>query len=178
MILFLLLTALTVSIDSFVCGFSLSLKGGKKLSIVFGISLTVYVMCLCTNYMTLLLKDSISEKTASLGGIILIAIGVFNLIKKDKQKNDKSASRGTLYQSIILGFGVGLDGAFANLSLSLMGINAFYVPLIIAVMHGITIFLGVSLARTKLVNSIAKIGFIPPLILILLGGYKLLGLFI
>ena len=73
---------------------------------------------------------------------------------------------------------MGLDGAIANLSLSLMGINAFYVPLTIALCHAFTITLGVILSKTSISEKLAKIEFIPPLILILLGGYKLLGLFI
>ncbi len=176
MIYFLIITAFTVSIDSFVCGFSLSLKGGKKLPIICGIALTVFIMCLITNYATALLAGKISERTASLGGIILIGVGIFNLIKKDD--NNKNLNRGILKEALITGFAVGLDGAIANLSLSLMGLNAFYVPVTIAVMHALTISLGVILARTPLVEKFAKIEFLPPLILILLGGYKLLGLFI
>ena len=178
MIYFLLLTALTVSIDSFVCGFSLSLKGGKKLPIIFGIAVTVFAMCVATNYLTLIFADKLSEKTASLGGLLLIGVGVFNLVKKDDNKNVITTQRGALIESLITGFAVGLDGAIANLSLSLMGINAFYVPVIIAVTHGLMIAFGVILARISFIKKFAKIGFIPPVILILLGGYKLLGLFI
>jgi putative Mn2+ efflux pump MntP len=177
MIYFLLLTALTVSIDSFVCGFSLSLGGGKKLPIVIGIALTVYVMCLSTNYLTAVFANKLSEKTACLGGLILIGVGIFNLLKKESS-NKETQNKGIIASSLFTGFAVGLDGALANLSLSLMGINSFYVPLTIAVMHAFTITLGVLLARAPFVKKFAKIGFIPPIILILLGGYKLLGLFI
>ena len=177
MIYFLLITALTVSIDSFVCGFSLSLKGGKKTPIILGIALTVYAMCLLTNYLTALFADSISEKTASLGGLILIGVGIINLFKKDTKSNEPK-NRRAITESLVSGFAVGLDGALANLSLSLMGINDFYVPLVIAIMHALMITLGVLLARAPLIKNFAKIGFVPPLILILLGCYKLLGLFI
>lgn len=177
MIYFLLLTALTVSIDSFVCGFSLSLGGGKKLPIIFGITLTVYAMCLITNYLTATFADSLSEKTACFGGIILIGVGIYNLIKKESGTNIP-IKKGIVTQSLITGFAVGLDGAIANLSLSLMGLNAFYVPLTIAIMHALMISLGVILAKAPFIKKFAKIGFIPPIILILLGGYKLLGLFI
>ncbi len=177
MIYFLLVTALIVSIDSFVCGFSLSLKGGKKLSIILGISLTVYAMCLLTNYLTAVFAERISEKTASLGGLILICIGTVNLLKKDSTPNE-SKCRGIIAESLISGFAVGLDGALANLSLSLMGINDFYVPIVIALMHAVMITLGVYFARVPFIRKFAKIGFVPPLILILLGCYKLLGLFI
>lgn len=178
MIYFLLLTAITVSIDSFVCGFSLSLKGGKKLPLILIIALTVFVMCLTTNYLAFAFADLLNENSASFGGLLLIGVGLFNLIKKKPKDNEAIAQRGTLTESLITGFAVGLDGAIANLSLSLMGTNSFYVPLIIALVHGIMIALGVILARIPIIKKFAKIGFIPPLILILLGGYKVLGFFI
>ena len=177
MTLFLIITALTVSIDSFVCGFSLSMNNGKKLPVILGIALTVLVMCTITNYATVLLSNYLSEKTASLGGFILIVVGLFNLFKK-KDENPCTQSKSTLAVTVITGFAVGLDGAIANLSLALMGLDDFYVPLTIAVCHALTIALGVILAQTKVSKKLAKIEFIPPLILILLGGYKLLGLFI
>ena len=176
MIYYLLLTAFTVSIDSFVCGYSLSLTNKRKLPIVVCISLTVFLMCLITNYIPTLLVSTINERSASLGGIILIAIGVFNLLKIKKQV--KSTKNTTLKQSFVIGFAVGLDGATANLSLSLMGINGFYVPVTIALFHAILIWLGTALSHIKTSRKFAKIEFIAPIILILLGCYKLLGLFI
>ncbi len=176
MIYFFLLTAITVSIDSFVCGFSLSFTTNKKLPVILGIALTVFVMCLITNYLTFLFVDKITEKTASLGGIILIGVGIYNLLKKEDVKSLKP--RSALKQSILTGIAVGIDGATANLSLSLMGLNAIYVPITIAVCHALMIWLGILLAKIIPPSKFAKIGFLPPLILILLGGYKLLGLFI
>ncbi len=176
MIYFFLLTAITVSIDSFVCGFSLSFTTNKRLPVILGITLTVFVMCLITNYLPFILVDKITEKTACLGGLILIGIGIFNLFKKDDEKNLKP--RSVIKQSLLTGFAVGLDGATANLSLSLMGLNALYVPLTIALCHALLIWLGIVLANIIPKSFLAKIGFVPPLILIVLGGYKLLGLFI
>ena len=178
MIYLLLLTAITVSIDSFICGFSLSLKGGKKLPIIFGIAFTVYAMCLATNYFALIFANKLNEKTACFSGLILIGIGLYNLLKKDDNGKTINSNHCALVESLISGFAVGIDGALANLSLSLMGINAFYVPIIIALMHGIMIALGVLLARIPFVKNFAKIGVLPPFILIFLGGYKLLGFFI
>lgn len=173
---FLLITAFTVSIDSFVCGFALSLRNGKKFPIVLGIFFTVLTMCFITNYLAIFLADIITEKTASLGGIILIFVGIFNLVKQDENTNNSNHS--TLKQSLVSGFAVGLDGALANLSLSLMGINAFFVPITIAFMHALNISLGIVLSQTKLARKFGKIKTIPPLILILLGVYKTLGFFI
>lgn len=177
MIYFLLITALTVSIDSFVCGFSLSLSGGqKKYLIVSIITLVVVGMCFLTNYLAYVLTPFLNEKTASLGGLILIGVGMYNLFKKE---NRPSQSKGGLVkQSLISGFAVGLDGALANLSLSIMGINYFYVPLVIGAMHTVMITLGILLSETPIAKKCGKFSFLPPAILIALGIYKFLGFFI
>lgn len=174
MIYFLLLTAFTVSIDSFVCGFSLACSVKRKAPIVCIIAITVYIMCLFTNYLAVFFADKLTEKTASLGGIILILIGLYNLFKKDEQ----TLIKGNLSQYFIAGFAVGLDGALANLSLSIMGINAFYVPIVIAVMHAILIALGISLSNFRFAKKLSKIKYFAPLLLIALGTYKLSGFFI
>ncbi len=177
MIYYLLITAFTVSIDSFVCGFSLSLNKNKKLPIVVCIAITVFLMCLFTNYLTVFFADKINEKTASFGGLLLIVVGIFNLIK-EKDDISINSNKFNLLTYLLAGFAVGLDGALANLSLALMGINAFFVPVTIALTHAIMIYFGIELSQTSIAKKFAKIEFIPPLILILLGGYKLLGLFI
>ncbi len=176
MIYFLLLTAFTVSIDSFACGFSLSFIKGKKIFIVLGVTLTVFVMCLITNYLASFLSNYLTERTTSLGGVILIGVGIYNLLKKDDENN--LSNNNIVKQSLISGFAVGLDGAVANLSLAIMGINAFYVPVIIALMHALTISLGIILAKSLFAQKFSKFKFIPPLVLICLGVYKTLGFFI
>lgn len=175
MIYFLLLTAFTVSIDSFLCGLSLSMSGAKKFPILLGITCTVFLMCCATNYGAYLFTDTITEKTASLGGIILMAIGFYNLFKKNSNLPKRSNN---ISLAFITGFGVGLDGAVANLSLSLMGINALYVPITIALMHLLLIYFGIVLSKTNLAKRFSKINFIAPLILILLGVYKVSELFL
>ena len=175
---YLIITALTVSIDSLVCGFSLSFNNKRKLPLIVIIALTVFIMCAIVNYSTQLFADKISDKTASLGGLILLCIGLYNIIKSKQPSSKTRSTRGLISQSILTGFAVGLDGALANLSLSLMGINQFYVPITIALMHALMIGLGIVLSETTLAKKFAKIEFLPPLILIILGGYKLLGLFI
>lgn len=179
MMIFIILTALSVSIDSFVCGFSLAFISKKKFSIVLCIAVTVFIMCLIANYLSFALRKFFSQELASYGGLILIGIGIVNLLNSLKKNSSTIIQyKNGLKQSIVAGFAVGLDGALANLSLALMGLNFFYVPLIIAVFHGLMIYLGITLAHTCLARKLDKIGIIPPLILILLGGYKILGLFI
>lgn len=196
---FLFITAFTVSIDSFACGFSLAFngKGKNKFIVALVIALTVFAMCAAANYAAAALAEILSEKTASLGGLILVGVGVFNLIKpaentettkklngaNENLKNEKSdcakREKGKLVrQSLLAGFAVGLDGAAANLSLAIMGINGFYVPVVIAVMHAVMIVLGIVLSNVPFIKRFGKLKFLPPLVLILLGLYKLLPLFL
>ena len=195
---FLFITAFTVSVDSFACGFSLAFngKGKNKFIVALVIALTVFAMCAAANYAAAALAEILSEKIASLGGLILVGVGVFNLIKpaqntettkilngaNENLKNEKSdcakREKGKLIrQSLLAGFAVGLDGAAANLSLAIMGINGFYVPVVIAVMHAVMIVLGIILSNVPFIKRFGKLKFLPPLVLILLGLYKLLPLF-
>lgn len=172
MIYTLLITAFTVSIDSFFCGFSLSLMGGKKLPVILSIFTTVLIMCLIANYTAMLFINASTVVPVILGGALLVLIGFFNLLKKENTVPKKT--NGKIQQSIISGLAVGVDGALANVSLSLMGINAFYVPITIALFHALTIYLGMVLAKTKFISKLKKFDFIAPLILILLGVYKII----
>lgn len=173
MIYFLFITAFTVSIDSLVCGFSLVISEKRKLAVIAVITLTVYIMCLTANYLASLLSGILTEKTASLGGILLIGVGLFNLIKKDDKTLFKKSAAS---QSLITGIAVGTDGAAANLSLALMGINAFYVPIVIALMHAVMVSTGIMLSETRVAKKFSELDFLPPLILIALGFYKLTAL--
>jgi putative Mn2+ efflux pump MntP len=133
-------------------------------------------MCLFTNYFALALSQTVLKQTACLGGIVLIAIGIYNLVKSSDTDGYKGG--GSIKQSVATGVVLGLDGAFANLSLSLMGNNALFVPLTIAFMHAVMIVLGIGLSYFPPIKSVLKLNFIPPVILIVLGVIKLLGLFI
>lgn len=175
MIPFLLVTAFTVSIDSFVCGFSLSKDKQNKFLIVLIIALTVFLMCLITNYSAIFFSDILNEKNTWIGGAILTLIGIYNLIKKEDNSTHFS---GTFSEAFLSGFAVGLDGSIANLSLALMGINSFYVPVVIALMHAIMVSLGIILQRLSMKTLVKRFDFIPPLILVGLGIYKIVFAFL
>ena len=168
-----LITAFAVSIDSFACGLSLALEKNNKPLLVALVTLTVFCMCLATNYASLFFRDYLNERVANLGGIMLILVGFINLIKKDKTQDTNKG----LAQIIVVGFAVGLDGALANLSLALMGINSLLVPTTIAIFHGVMISFSLILSKTKIAKKISNLTFISPAILILLGTYKLICFF-
>ncbi len=132
-------------------------------------------MCAFANCLCIALAPYLSDKTASLGGIILIGTGIFNLFKKEKESTLTPTS--TSFSYIVLNaFAVGIDGAVGNLSLALMGINAFYVPIVIALAHAVTVYLGTILAdftkKTLKINT----SFIAGALLPILGYYKLLAI--
>ena len=176
-ILFLLATALTVSADSFFCGFSLSLGSRRRTMIVCGIvlTLTVCVLCAAANLLGNLLSGIFTEEVAAAGGMILIAVGVYNMIYSGKEEFGEDH---ILNKSLIVGFAVGLDGAAATLSLSLMGYAEFYVPLLITATHFVTIVLGSALSETKFLGKLKNYRAAPPLMLIALGAYKLVSAFL
>lgn len=176
---FLFLTAFTVSIDSFACGFSLSFyaKGKGKFVIISVIAVTVLIMCTAANYAAYALSAIPNDYATLLGGLILTGIGIFNLLKKEENERLPKEIDGKLVkQSFLSGFAVGLDGAAANLSLAVMGLNEFYVPVVIALMHAVMIAFGIALSGLPFISKTKRLKFIPPLVLIFLGLYKLLPL--
>lgn len=175
MLSLLLLTAFSVSIDSFFCGFSLPQNNKNKYLSVPIIAVVVFVMCVIANYTAKALSSLLTEEIAELGGIILVCIGVYNLIKKDEDPKPKNYG---FFESVLSGFAVGLDGSLANLSLSLMGINAFFVPLVIALFHALLVGLGIFLSGKLKSLKIDKLKPLPPLLLIGLGAYKIISIFI
>lgn len=173
--LFVIITILSVSIDSMVCGFYLAFVKGNNTCVPLIVASVVFIMCLFANYFAMLFASFLDERLASLSGIILIIIGIINLTKKNTfKKQDISL----LKQASITGFAVGIDGAFANFSLAIMGFNSFFIPLSIAITHAVMVAIGIVLSKTKIAQKFGAIDFFPPLILIALGIYKLLGFFI
>ena len=77
---------------------------------------------------------------------------------------------------MVVGLAVGLDGACANFSLALMGYTGVVVPALIALLHAAMIYLGISLSDTNALSFFKKADFLSPLILALLGLYKLSAL--
>ena len=168
--IFLVTTAFIVSIDSFLAGFSLSKKPNHKMVIAGAVSI-IFVLCVVANYLGAVLKNVLTENVASLGGSILVLIGVYDLIAIKKSQKERDSA---IIESVVTGFCVGLDGALSNLSLSIMGMNAFYVPVVITLMHLLMISLGLFTSNTCLKKFTERYSFIPPATLIVLGIYKLL----
>ena len=178
---YLILTSITVSIDSFFCGISFGLHNGRSIRPAISISLIVYILCSFVNVFAFFLDNLLYGYAGTVGGIILVLTACVNLIKStvDNKKTVLSpllscGNGNGFYQEISAGFAVGFDGATANLSLALMGMNGFYVPIVIAVFHAVAIMLGIKIAS---LTRLEKIGtFLSPLILAILGFIKIIGI--
>ncbi len=173
--LFLIVTALTVSADAFFCAVSLSLGGGKKLSLLAGISCTVLCLCLASGLLGTVLSDVFSEEVTLVGGLILAAVGIYNLMGETTRINSRKSVYG---QSLFVGIAVGLDGAVATLSLTMMGYSPILVAAIVTGAHALSVLAGISLSENVKLLKIRRIKALAPILLIALGIYKILSVFI
>lgn len=143
-LIFVLLTAITVSIDSFVAGFSLALNKQKNITLPLTVALVTFWMCLSACFLGNLLRPLLLGYVRYVGAAILFGLGICNLLKKE------SAALGKISfsQCLAIGCGVGLDGAAAALSLVLQGMgDTLFLSVLIAATHFVTVFAGQRLAQ-------------------------------
>jgi len=166
--LFLTLTAFAVSIDSMMVGFAIGLKTKKVLAFSICVSIATLVLCFSALFFGSIIDDSLGKSVQAIGSICLVFAGISNLSKKEDFASPISAK-----QYIVLSFSVGIDASIANLSLCLMGFCDLWIPLVFAVMHFSTVYIGAKLASTNVTKKLKHTNKISGLILILLGTAKL-----
>lgn len=171
--LLLITTAFTVSVDSFFCGLSLSSQYKNNFKILLGICLSVFLTCFTGAISGKFLGDFLQKYAEPLGGVILYVVAVLNALsaKTDKPKLSKP-NNFDFKISLIVGFGVGLDGALACFSLVAIGYAVLSVVTITTAAHVIAITIAVCVADSSAVKKLTVIDFIPPLILAILGAVK------
>lgn len=172
--LYVLITAITVSIDSFICGLSLSIKNNSKMKIIFGISSVVFILCITAGLFGQFLSGILSEKCELVGGTLLILIAVYEFFSQN-EKNAKK-EKNLLKTSLAIGFAIGLDGACACLSLTVMYHKPIFLACVFTAFHLLFISISFFFAKKNL-KVFAKCDFIPPLILLFLGVYKIVCCF-
>lgn len=172
---YVLITAITVSLDSYVCGLSLSIKHERKAKIIFGISLVVFAMCLCAGLLGKALSPFLNDTSEPLSGTILIFVALCEYFSQENDENEKS--KNLFKTSLTVGFAIGLDGACACLSLSVSTPFPFTLALIFTAFHVIFITLSFITAKNKFLKRIAENKNIAPMILACLGAYKILSCF-
>ena len=169
-VLYVIFTAVCVSVDSFIAGFTLSINKRKSITLPLTVATVTLVMCLVAGVAATLLNGVLEQYGSFIGASILICLGVVNLLRK----NSTTIQNVSFLQCFMIGFGVGLDGAAATLSLVLQGMgNALTVSLVVAVTHFFTVYLGQLLATrnipSKHTNVFAAVMFFA------LAALKLLG---
>ena len=170
--LFLILTALSVSADSFFCGLALLMKSKGGVKCVLSVATVVFILCFIGSSLGKILGDFLKNYAEILGGIILFLVG-FTGFFKNKKNEVKRLDKFSLKQSLLVGFSVGLDGAVGSFSLTASGFNYIFVSLFITFFHAILLILALFLAE-KLSKKIKKESKIPSIILMCLGLYKLI----
>lgn len=143
-IVFVAATALTVSADSFAAGFSLALNRQKSLILPCTVAAVTYFLCLAACVAGEVLKPLLSRFVNYIGAAILFGLGVAGLLGRETETLRETE----FSQCLAIGFGVGLDGAAASLSLVLEGTgDAVFLPILMAVTHFVTVFAGQRLAQ-------------------------------
>ncbi len=174
-VIFLTLTALSVSADSFFGGLALCMKTKCNIKSVFGVATAVLLLCLLGSTLGKIFGEFLKNYAELLGGIILILTGVLGLFKKkEADKNTAGVREKTsLKDSLLIGFSVGLDGAVGSFTLTASGYNGLFVALLITFVHVVLLVLALLLAD-KINKKLTATSKLPHLILILLGLYKLI----
>lgn len=169
---FLVLTALSVSADSFFGGLALLIEEKQKIKSVLGVFISVLTLCVLGSTLGKIFGNFLKNYAEILGGIILILVGLNGLVKKPSD-NIYKKNNSSIKKSLLVGFSVGLDGAVGSFTLTASGFNGIFVALFITFIHVILLILALYLSK-KLPNKIKNESKIPPLILVFLGLYKLL----
>lgn len=146
-------TAVIVSLDSFVAGFSMSLNRKANTTLPSAVALITLLLCLLTSIIGRYLSSYVEQYVNYLGAALLALLALMNLLKKEESETARLKSV-TLAESLTIGVGVGMDAAVANLSLSFeeagalsIGGVALLAPIVFAVTHYFTVFLGQVMAQ-------------------------------
>ena len=147
-------TAVIVSLDSFVAGFSVSLNRKVGTTLPAAVALITLLLCLLSSFIGRYLSDYAEQYVNYVAAALLATLALFNLFKKDDNNETARLKSVTLYESLTIGVSVGMDAAVANLSLSLDGATALpllgvslLAPIVFAVTHYFTVLLGQLLAQ-------------------------------
>lgn len=139
----LALTAVIVSLDSFVAGFSVSLNKRQNITLPAVVALVTFAMCITTTFVGYALQGVLDDYVNVFGAIILVLLAVMNLLKQED--DEVSMQTLSLYECAAVGVAVGLDASVANLSLAVTGYGLI-APIVFAVTHYFTVLLGQVLA--------------------------------
>ncbi len=157
MIVTVAITAIVVSLDSFMAGFSLSLNKRQTPTLPSAVALVTLLLCIATSCLGSLLSRLSEMFVNYLGAALLTLLAAAALFRKDSAQSDNLKSVG-IGESLTIGVAVGMDAAIANFSFAGEGVELI-TPIVFAVTHYFTVALGqiiakkVNLSRTNLFSA-------------------------
>lgn len=167
-ILTVAITAIVVSLDSFMAGFSLSLNKRASSLLPSAVSLITLLLCAATSFIGEILSLYAQQAINYLGAALLFLLAVSALLHKEEQQCNLSAV--TMSESLAIGVAVGMDAAIANFSFAGDGL-AWITPIVFALTHYLAVACGQVLARKVVLR---QTNVFSALILAVLGVSKLL----
>lgn len=172
----LIATAISVSVDSFFCGLTLTLKKNEYFKIILGIFISVFTLCLIGSLLGEKAGAILSNYAEIIGGFLLIIISILNLkTSKPNSPTLITIKKSTLKDSIIIGAIVGLDGCVGCFSLSLISSMGIIIPITITIVHLLFISLSILVSKLKIAELLCKYKELPEIILFTLGAYKIIS---
>lgn len=194
---YLVLTSASVSIDSLAAGAALGARAGGTQRTALVMMAAVTIMCLAAALMGLVPDKNLPPVSEKIGGVILITVGLWGALSAfaDRFKGDNVRKRplmpapavckrpfapafdgrkdagGGLVSALATGIAIGLDGAAACLSLTLMGYG-MYAAAAVIIFHYVFIETGILLSSRKIFSALGQSGA-SSVILITLGIMKL-----
>lgn len=168
-VLILIVTAISVSADSFFLGLSLLLKSKNYFSTVSAIAVSVFILCFLGATLGEVFGEYLKNYAQVTSGLILFIVGISEIFFN--KKTDNKLENSSFKKSFFLGLSVGLDGAVGSFSLACLGYNGPFVAILITIVHVLLLIVAQSIS--KLLKNVKISDKIPPLILACLGIYKL-----
>lgn len=172
--MYILTTAIGVSLDSFFAGFAMGVKHGKGWALPICTAIATAIMCIITSLIGAMLNNYVEQEWLNIvGAVILLCVGLYNLISA-KQQSDNTTQRSYIKQAIIVGIAVALDASIACMSLTMMDFSPYVITPLFAITHFATVALGQYFATfPKIVNKLQRIDWLGGAILIILAFIKI-----
>lgn len=171
--LFLVSTALSVSLDSFLCGLSLYVPPKHKNSAICIICLTIFALCSLGAFLGLKLGAVFYKYSNVLGGFLLIIVALFETFENEKNERFLTPKQKSFFDYLLAGLAVGTDGLLGSLTLSLMFFNPLLVALIITFLHVALLYISISIS-TEFLLKYSAIKRVAPIFIFVLGAIKVL----
>ena len=161
------LTALTVSIDALTAGIALASVKTVTARDTLTVGLVTFLLCAVARCLGQALILAPETEVSLIGGVLLFCVGLRNLFPAPRSTRTIHATHNS--DVVWVGVAVGLDGALATLSLSLLGYNSALTPFLFGIMHALAVGLGgiVTAAAKKLPAVLGAI------LLLSLGCWKI-----